>query len=42
MDGMVKSDIYDLSGRLVKKGATTTAGLKKGVYFVNGMKFVVK
>ena len=42
MDSMAKSDIYDLSGRLVKKGATTTAGLKKGVYFINGKKVELK
>jgi|GEM_PF-6884544 len=42
MDSMAKSDIYDISGRLVKKGATTTAGLKKGVYFINGKKVELK
>ena len=42
LNGTEKADIYDLSGRMVKKGATTTDGLLKGVYLVNGKKVVLK
>lgn len=35
-------DIYTLTGRLVRRDATTTAGLPRGVYVVNGRKLVVK
>lgn len=42
LNGTEKADIYDLSGRMVKKGATTTDGLMKGVYLVNGKKVVLK
>ena len=42
LNGTDKADIYDLSGRMVKKGATTTDGLMKGVYLVNGKKVVLK
>ena len=36
------TDIYDLNGRLVKKNATSTEGLAKGVYLMNGKKITVK
>ena len=42
LNGTDKADIYDLSGRMVKKGASTTDGLLKGVYLVNGKKVVLK
>lgn len=34
-------DVYDLRGRLVKKGATNFDGLQKGIYIVNGKKNVL-
>ena len=36
------ADIFDLSGRIVKKAATSLEGLDKGVYLMNGKKVVVK
>jgi hypothetical protein len=36
------TDIYDLTGRLVRKQARNLNGLKSGVYVVNGKKMVVK
>ena len=36
------ADIYDLTGRLVRKQARNLNGLKSGVYVVNGKKMVVK
>ena len=35
-------DIYDMSGRTVRKAATTTDGLKAGLYIINGKKILVK
>ena len=35
-------DIYDMNGRLVRKAATTTDGLKPGLYIINGKKILVK
>ena len=35
-------DIYDMSGRTVRKAATTTDGLKAGLYIINGRKVLVK
>ena len=35
-------DIYDMSGRMVRKAATTTDGLKAGLYIINGKKILVK
>ena len=39
-----KSNIYDLSGRVIKKQATTAdlASLSKGIYILNNKKYVVK
>ena len=36
------ADIFDLSGRLVRRAATTTRGLKPGLYIVEGRKVEVK
>ena len=35
-------DIYDMSGRMVRKAATTTDGLKPGLYIINGRKVLVE
>ncbi len=35
-------DIYTMNGVLVRKGATTTEGLPKGLYLLNGKKIVVR
>ena len=35
-------DIYDMSGRTVRKAATTTDGLKPGLYIINGRKVLVE
>ena len=40
--GFAKADVYDLNGRLVRKGATSVDGLKKGVYVINGKNIIVK
>ncbi|MBO4658503.1 MAG: C10 family peptidase [Prevotella sp.] len=36
----VSSDVYSISGVLIKKNATTLDGLPKGIYIVNGKKVV--
>ncbi len=36
------SDIYTITGSLVRKGATSLEGLNKGIYLVNGKKYVVR
>ena len=36
------TDIYSLSGVLVRKGATTLNGLPKGIYLINGKKHMVR
>ena len=36
------TDIYSVSGKLIKKDATSTLGLAKGVYIVNNEKVIVK
>lgn len=38
----MNGNIYNLSGQLVRRGATTTEGLAKGLYIVNGKKIVVR
>ena len=38
----VKANIYSLDGRLVRKDATSTAGLPKGIYIVGGRKVAVR
>lgn len=35
-------DIYNMNGRTVRKGATTTDGLKAGLYIINGRKVLVE
>jgi len=36
------NDIFSLNGRLVRKNATTTKGLPKGIYIVDGRKVIIK
>ena len=36
------NDVYDLSGRLVRRQAESLDGLKPGVYIINGKKYMVK
>ncbi|MBQ7419847.1 MAG: hypothetical protein IJV17_03790 [Prevotella sp.] len=36
------SDIYDLQGNKVRSNATSTEGLSKGVYIINGQKVIKK
>ena len=36
------NDLYDLSGRLIRKNATSMEGLPAGIYVRNGRKIVVK
>lgn len=36
------ADIYDTTGRLVKRNAWSAHGLTRGTYIVNGKKFIVK
>lgn len=35
-------NVYDLSGRIVTKSATGVNGLAKGIYILNGKKYIVK
>lgn len=35
-------DIYDLNGRLVRRNATSTKGLHRGVYMINSQKVIIK
>ena len=42
VESTLTGDIYDLSGRLVKKNATSIEGLQKGIYLINGKKVAVK
>ena len=35
-------DVYNLNGMLVRKNATDLNGLRKGIYIVNGKKYIVK
>ena len=37
-----KFDVYNLNGMKVRSGATSLDGLAKGIYIVNGKKYVVK
>lgn len=39
MDG---DSVHDISGRLVRGGTTSLEGLAKGIYIVNGKKYIVK
>ena len=36
------NNVYNLSGQVVRKNSTSLAGLAKGVYLVNGKKYIVK
>ena len=36
------ADIYDITGRMVKKGVTSLEGLQKGLYLINGKKVMIK
>lgn len=36
------ANIYGMDGRLVRKDATSTEGLPKGMYIMNGKKLIVK
>lgn len=38
----VKIDIYDITGRPIRLGATSTDGLQRGIYIINGRKTIVK
>ena len=42
LDGATLGDIHTLSGILVRKDATTTEGLPKGLYLLGGKKIVVR
>lgn len=37
-----KVDIYDVTGRPIRLGATSTSGLQRGIYIINGRKVVIK
>ena len=41
-DANKPADIYSIDGRLVRKNATSLNGLERGLYIVNGKKYVVK
>lgn len=41
-DGKQRGDVYTLSGVKVRSGATSLDGLAKGVYIMNGKKYVVR
>lgn len=42
VEAPVNGNIYTISGQLVRANATSTEGLAKGIYVVNGKKVVVK
>lgn len=41
-NGTKPQDVYDLNGRKVRSGSTSTEGLPRGIYIVGGKKVVVK
>jgi len=41
-EGAGTFDIYDLNGRLVRRNATSTKGLHRGIYMINNQKVVIK
>ncbi len=41
-DAAKATNIYSIDGKLVKSNATSTEGLAKGVYIINGKKYIVK
>ena len=40
-NGATSYDVYDLRGRIVKKGTSTLEGLQKGIYIINGQKVIL-
>lgn len=42
IDSIPTVDIYSTDGKLIRKQATTTEGLKKGMYIINKQKVIVK
>lgn len=42
VDAAKAGNVYSIDGKLVKANAATTEGLSKGVYVINGKKYVVK
>lgn len=42
VDAAKAGNVYSIDGKLVKANAATTKGLSKGVYVINGKKYVVK
>ena len=41
-DGTKPQDVYDLNGRKVRSGSTSTEGLPRGIYIVGGKKVIVR
>lgn len=41
-EGAGTFDIYDLNGRLVRRNATSTKGLHRGIYMINNQKVIIK
>ena len=41
-DNTWPADIYDITGRMVKKNATSTDDLEKGIYLIKGRKVIIK
>lgn len=41
-DAAKAANIYSIDGKLVKANATSTEGLAKGIYIINGKKYIVK
>ena len=35
-------NLYDLNGRIVRRGTTSLEGLPRGIYIVNGKKALIK
>lgn len=42
VDAAKAGNVYSIDGKLVKANAATTEGLAKGVYVINGKKYVIK
>ena len=41
-DNTWPADIYDITGRMLKKNATSTDDLEKGIYLIKGKKVIIK
>lgn len=41
-DGVANADVYDITGKFVRTKASSTDGLKSGVYIAGGRKIVIK